>query len=203
MYNVTKLLQAGTVKCIIHVTAGLPEETEALFGRSFNKAYGLAQGSPLKIDFLQLSKGTILRSENEKFGYQASSQSPFDVISNDHMPAPDLLRIRQIARIVDAYIGDGGFKAAIPKLLNDTGMRPYDFFGRLTDYIAQNNYSGKLSKKENLARILRAFAGDAYSVFDDDLKMEVLTGAIHADLESLVPEETMIKFERDGWEITA
>lgn len=201
MYNVTKLLQTGKVKCNIHITAGLPEETEALFGRSFNKAYGLAEGSPLKIDFLKLSKGTILRSENEKFGYQALSQTPFDVISNDHMPAPDLLRIRQIARVVEAYIGDGGFKASIPRLLSDTGMRPYDFFGRMTDFISENELSGKLNKKENLARIMRAFAGRAYEAFEDDLKLEVLTGAIHADLEKLVSEEDIIKFERDGWEI--
>ncbi len=201
MYNVTKLLQAGKVICNIHITAGLPEETEALFGRSFNKAYGLAQGSPLKIDFLQLSKGSVLRNENEKYGYQAASQTPYDVISNDHMPAPDLLRIRQIARLVDAYIGDGGFKASIPRLLSDTGMRPYDFFGRLTDFVSENDCIGKIGKKENLARILRAFAERAYESFDDDLKLEVLTGAIHADLESAVPEEAIIRFERDGWEL--
>lgn len=201
MYNVTKLLQNGTVRCNIHITAGLPEETEALFGRSFNKAYGLAQGSPLKIDFLQLSKGSILRGETDKYGYESTSSSPFDVISNDHMPAPDLLRIRRIARVEDAYIGDGGFKASVPKILSDTGMRPYDLFGRLTDFVSENGYESKLGKKENLARILYAFAKGAYDVFEDDLKFEVLTGAIHADLESLVPEEAIIKFERDGWEM--
>jgi hypothetical protein len=137
MYNVTKLLQGGKVKCYIHLTAGLPEETEALFGRSFNKAFGLAQGSPVKIDFLQLSKGTLLRSDADKYGYESTVASPFDVISNDHMPAGDLLRIRQVARVTDAYIGEGGFKDSIPRLLSDTGMRPYDFFGRMTDFIAE------------------------------------------------------------------
>ena len=202
MYNVTKLLQADTVKCNIHITAGLPEETEALFGRSFNKAYGLAQGSPLRIDFLQLSKGTVLRSDADKFGYESTTQAPFDVISNDHMPAGDLLRIRQVSRISDAYIGDGEFKASIPRILSDTGMRPYDLFGRLTDYIAENGLADKLRKPENLARILRAFASKSYEVFDDDLKFEVLTGAIHSDLEKIVPEEDIIRFDRDGWEMT-
>ncbi len=201
MYNVTKLLQAGTVKCNIHLMAGLPEETEALFGRSFNKAYGLAQGSPLRIDFLQLSKGTVLRSDADKFGYESTTASPFDVISNDHMPAGDLLRIRQIARVSDAYIGDGGFKASVPRILSDTGMRPYDFFGRLTDFIAENGWQDKLRKPENLARIMRAFAERSYEAFDDDLKLEVLTGAIHADLESAVPEEDIIRFDRDGWDM--
>ena len=201
MYNVTKLLQADTVRCIIHVTAGLPEETEALFGRSFNKAFGLAQGSPLRIDFLQLSKGTGLRSDADKYGYESTSASPFDVISNDHMPANDLLRIRQVSRVTDAYIGEGGFKASIPRFLSDTGMRPYDLFGRLTDFIAENGWQDKLRKPEYCAKMLRAFAERAYASFDDDLKLEVLTGAIHADLEAMVPEEAIIKFERDGWDI--
>lgn len=201
MYNVTKLLQAGTVECNIHITAGLPEETEALFGRSFNKAYGLAQGSPLKIDFVQLGKGTLLRSDADKFGYESTTASPFDVISNDHMPAGDLLRIRQVSRVTDAYIGNGGFKASIPRMLSDTGMRPYDLFGRLTDFIAENGWEEKIKKPENAARVLRAFAERAYESFEDDLKLEVVTGAIHADLESMVQEEAIIKFERDGWEI--
>ena len=202
MYNVTKLLQAGTVKCNIHVIAGLPEETEALFGRSFNKAYGLAQGSPLKIDFVQLSKGTLLRSDADKYGYESTTATPYDVISNDHMPAFDLLRIRQVARVIDAYIGEGGFSASIPRILSDTGARPYDLFGRLTDFIAENGWQDKLRKPENCARILRAFTEKAYEGFEDDLKLEVVTGAIHADLEELVDEETIVKFERDGWEIS-
>ena len=203
MYNVTKLLQAGTVKCNIHVTAGLPEETEALFGRSFNKAYGLAQGSPLKIDFVQLCKGTILRSDADKYGYESTTATPYDVISNDHMPAFDLLRIRQVARVVDAYIGNGGFSASIPRILSDTSSRPYDFFGRLTDFVAEKGWNDKLRKPENCARVLRAFAEKAYEGFEDDLKLEVVTGAIHADLEELVDEETIVKFERDGWEINS
>ena len=201
MYNVTKLIQAGTVKCNICITAGLPEETEALFGRSFNKAYGLAQGQPLRISFAQMSKGTILRSETEKYGYESTTRTPYDVISNDHMPAPDLLRIRQIARVADAYIGDGGFKASIPKILKDTGMRPYDFFGRLADYVSENDLTGKLGKPENLARVLYAYAKKAYESFEDDIKFEELTGAIHADLESIATEETIVRFERDGWEL--
>ena len=201
MYNVTKLLQGGKVRCNIHIIAGLPNETEALFGRSFNKAYGLAEGSPVKIDFLQLSKGTELRSEADRYGYQATTASPYDVISNDHMPAADLIRIRSVARVIDVFIGEGGFKASVPRILSDLSMRPYDLFGKLCDYIHLNELTGKINKPENAARILYAYAKEAYGMFDDDLKFDVLTGAIHADLEAMVPEEAIIRFERDGWDI--
>ena len=201
MYNVTKLLRAETVRCNIHIIAGLPNETEALFGRSFNKAFGLAEGQPVKIDFLQLSKGTELRNLADKFGYFSTFETPYDVISNDHMPAMDMIRIRTVARVIDAFIGEGGFKASIPRFLADTGMRPYDLFGKLTDYVHENELESKIGKPENLARIMRGYAKHAYAIFDDDLKFDVLTGAIHADLENMVQEEAIIKFDRDGWDI--
>ena len=201
MYNVTKLLRSENVKCYIHIIAGLPNETEALFGRSFNKAFGLAEGQPVKIDFLQLTSGSILRGTADKFGYCSTFDSPYDVISNDHMPALDLIRIRTVARVIDAFIGEGGFKASVPRILSDIGMRPYDLFEKLTDYIRENELENKIGKAENRARIFRAFAEPLYGMFDDDLKFDVLTGAIHADLEKEIPEEAMVKFERDGWEL--
>ena len=112
-----------------------------------------------------------------------------------------MIRIRTVARVIDAFIGEGGFKDSIPRLLSDTGMRPYDFFGRMTDFIAEKGWTDKLRKTEDLARILRAFAEKAYSAFEDDLKLEVLTGAIHSDLESMAPEEAVIRFDRDGWDM--
>ena len=71
----------------------------------------------------------------------------------------------------------------------------------LGDFIAENGWGDKLRKPEDLARILRAFAVRAYSTFEDDLKLEVVTGAIHADFESAVPEEAVIRFDRDGWDM--
>ena len=116
-------------------------------------------------------------------------------------PRFDLIRIRTVARVIDAFIGEGGFKASIPRFLADTGMRPYDLFGKLTDFIHENELEGKLGKTENLARILYAYAKHAYGIFEDDLNFEVLTGAIHADLESMVQEEAIIRFDRDGWDL--
>ena len=117
------------------------------------------------------------------------------------MPALDLIRIRTVARVIDAFIGEGGFKASVPRILSDIGMRPYDLFEKLTDYIRENELENKIGKAENRARIFRAFAEPLYGMFDDDLKFDVLTGAIHADLEKEIPEEAMVKFERDGWEL--
>jgi radical SAM superfamily enzyme YgiQ (UPF0313 family) len=69
MYNTTKLLQSGKVRTEIHLRAGLPLETEAMFARSFNKTYGMAEGMPVHIDSICIGKGTALRASANDYGY--------------------------------------------------------------------------------------------------------------------------------------
>ena len=201
MYNTTKLLQSGKVRTEIHVKAGLPLETEAMFARSFNKAYGMAEGMPLHIDSIFMSKGTALRSMAHKFGYIYAEYAPYEVIATGSMTSDELLRIRAVSRTVERYIGDGGFKKSIPRILNDTGIKPYDLFSRLTAYITRNDLSGKTRKKDHLARILFAFTAGLYEDMADPVKHEILKDVIYADLEEMVGEDAMKKFDRKGWDI--
>ncbi len=201
MYNTTKLLQNGNIRTEIHVKAGLPLETEAMFARSFNKVFGMAQGMPLHIDGICMSKGTALRSKAHNFGYIYADEAPYEVISTGSMNADEMLRIRAIARTVESYIGDGGFRKSIPRVLNDTGIKPYDLFSRLTGYISKNELTGKTRKKEHLARILYAYTGSLYDDLADSVKHEILKDVIYADLESMIGEDAMKKFDRKGWEL--
>ena len=200
MYNTTKLLQSGKVRTEIHVKAGLPLETEEMFARSFNKAFGMAEGMPVHIDSIFMSKGTALRAMAHKFGYIYAEDAPYEVIATGSMTYDELLRIRAIARTVERYIGDGGFKKTFPRILNDTGIKPYELFSRLTAYIAKNGLSGKTRKKEHLARILYAYTGSLYEEMADQVKHEILKDVIYADLEAMVGEDAMKKFDRKGWE---
>lgn len=201
MYNTTKLLRSGNVRTEIHIRAGLPLETEAMFARSFNKAFGMAEGMPLHIDSLFMSKGTMLRSKAHDFGYIYAADAPYEVIATGNMTSEELLRIRAISRTVESYIGDGGFKKSLPRVLNDTGLKPYDFFGRLTSYITKNDLAGKTRKKEHLARILYAYTDSLYEDLADSVKHEILKDVIYADLESMIGEEAMKKFDRKGWDL--
>lgn len=201
MYNATKLLQGGKVRTEFHLKAGLPLETEAMFARSFNKTFGLAEGMPVHIDSIYAGKGTGLRAEAQAYGYVYAEEAPYEVIASGHMTAEELLKLRGFARTVEHYIGDGGFRRAFPRMLNDTGLKPYDLFSRLSAYINRNDLQGKTSKKEQLARILFAFAGDLYDDLADPVRLDILKDVIYADLSLLVSEEAMRKFDKKGWEI--
>ena len=112
-----------------------------------------------------------------------------------------MLRLRGVAKTVEAYVGDGGFAGSLPRILNDTGLKPYEFFRSLTSYIMKSDLSSKLRRKENLARILYRFSCGLYDELSDPVKLDILKDVIYADLAKLVPEEAMRKFDRKGWDL--
>ena len=202
MYNVTKLLQNKNIKCQISVMAGLPLETEELFARSFNKAYGLGEGTTLSVDILKLPRGSALRKEAGKFGYIYRNHAPFEILGNAFMPASSLINIRAIARLTSIYVNDE-FNSSIAKILTDTGLKPYEMFSVFSEFLFNNKLDGKLVKKENQFRVLYKFASTLYEDFDDPLKLQIFKEVLHGDLEKTIPPDAVKKFERKGWEIEA
>lgn len=200
MYNVTKLLQRKNVKCQISVTAGLPLETEELFARSFNKAYGLGEGTTLSVDILKLPRGSALRNEADKFKYIYRESAPYEVLGNAFMSASTLINIRSISRLTSIYVSSD-FNASVSKILTDTGLKPYDMFVKFAEFMFATKLDAKLNKKENQFRVLYKFAANLYEDFDDPLKLQICREVMQRDLEKALPPDAVKKFERKGWEI--
>ncbi|MBQ0004739.1 MAG: DUF4080 domain-containing protein [Clostridiales bacterium] len=197
-YNISKLIQKTKIKINVTAKIGLPYETELLFARSFNKIFGLGAHTT-KIEPLMMKKGSLLKGDAGRYGYQYSSRAPFEVIATDYINAIDMIRIKSIAKIVDLYIGNGGFEQSLQRMMTDTGMKAYDFFARLADFIRVSGYEKKLGKTEHLYRILYAFATNIYDEMNDTLKLQIIMEVIHSDLENSLSEESVKKFERKGW----
>lgn len=200
MYNVTKLLTSTKVEVVISIIIGLPYDTEALFARSFNKAYGLADGALLKVKPMVLHDFTKLMRMADKYGYIYMSRSPHNVIATDYMPAPDMIKIKSIAKVVDKYRGQKGFTKVIDRILNDTATKPYEFFDKLNDYIFVNEIGNLMSNKADLFRVLNAFAIGLYNE-DDDSKLSNFKNLIKAEVEANLTTEEFENFERKGWDI--
>ena len=117
------------------------------------------------------------------------------------MTSSQLLRARKVSRVVDAFIGDGGFKESIPRMLNDTGARPYELFKSLSVYVSDEGLENRLEKKEDQARILYTFAKALYGELSDAGKFEMLEDVIRTDLEDMISVEEIKRFEKQGWTI--
>ena len=207
MYNITRLLQKrdaetgkGVVEVTVHQMAGLPCETPELFARAFNKIYGLG-ADYIDLSVMRLKKGTKLRQEADRYGYVYRNDAPYEVIANDFMPATELIRIRMVEDLLDAYYNKGGFEESIPKILGDTRTKPYVFYSGLADFIYDNHLDRKMGKLEHLYRILYAYATELYDEANETLQLEVLKEVIHSDLEKNLSTDSIRKFDRKGWEI--
>ncbi len=199
-YNISKLIQKTKIKINVGIKIGLPYETELLFARSFNKIYGIGADT-MRVEPLMMKKGSLLRGDANRYGYQYSSRAPYEVIATDYIHALDMIRIKSIGKIIDLYIGEGGFEQSIPRLLADTGIKPYDFFARFTDFIRVSGYEKRLNKREHLYRVLYAYATNIYDELNDTLKLQIIMEVIHSDLERNLSEDAVKKFERKGWAI--
>ena len=202
MYNVSKLIQRGNIKVQLSITAGLPNETEELFARSFNKVFGLGEGSSLQIKMLQIPKGSKLRNDIENYGYIFRSGAPYEVLTSNFINATSLININMMSKLTALYV-NGSFVNSIDKILTDTGIKPYDMFNKFAHFVYDGKLESKLNKKENLYRLLYKFASTIYDEFDDALKLQILQETIHSDLEKTLPPDAVKKFERKGWEIDA
>lgn len=201
MYNTTKLLQNGNVYTRMHVTAGLPLETEEMFARTFNKVFSMADGMPVKINFLCMSKGTALREESKQFGYVYSSAAPYEVICNGYLSADELLKIKRISKTVEIFTAGGIFKNSFKRIMTDTGIRPYVFFAGLTKFISEHDLLRSAGETENIARIIFTYAGEIYDVYIERAKLEMMRSVIYSDLSALVTEDAIRDFENSGWDI--
>lgn len=202
MYNVSKLLRYGNIEITTTLRAGLPFDSPDRFARSFNKVYEL-KADHFEVEVLRLRKGTRLRDHAEEYGYQYSSRPPYEVISNDFMPASDLIRIKNIAKLLKLYVSEGGFEGSIPKMLTDLRLRPYALFSGLEKYIDENRLGDRLKKKDNLYRILYGYATTLYDERSETLKLPELMDEIHRDLEHNEPADRVRKFDKKGWELHA
>ena len=199
MYNVTKLMNSGNVNIKIIVASGLPFETETMFARSFNKAYGLADGMPLQIEQLYAMKGSSLRKQAERYGYIHSEVAPYDVIASGHMTAKQLLLIKKLSRVSNAYLERPSFKETFRRILNDTGVRPYELFKSLTIFFRDNAGESKLNRKDCKARVLHAFAKELYGELSTEDKFKVMEKVMRVDLEDYLTASELKKFDKTGW----
>lgn len=98
--NLKKLTE--NKKCIIHLDliAGLPYEDYNTFKSSLDKTI-LYFCDEVQLGFLKMLKGTKIRNEAQKFGYQFFKTPPYEVIMNDFIKFDEIYKLKQIEDAID------------------------------------------------------------------------------------------------------
>lgn len=194
LYNTEKLLQAGNIHIHVDLIAGLPYETYELFGRSFDKVYQLGADA-FQMGFLKVLPGTPMAADVGRYGIKSRDKAPYEIISNMWINAEEMVRLKEIEKMLNIYYNRGGFRESLAVLKSKSGFTPFRLFEKIADFYFKEGYQHKNRKKEEQYRILKKFAHGA------DLGDADFEKAIEKDLQSAFNAEEVKRFLKKGWEI--
>lgn len=127
-----------TVRVLLDLIAGLPEEGFSLFGESFDYVYSL-KPDRIHLGFLKLLRGSRLRAEADSFGCVYTDQAPYEVLYTKDLSFAEIQRLKLIEDLVDKYTGIR-FERTFEYLLRD-GISPFALFNELASKWEEQNYN--------------------------------------------------------------
>lgn len=148
--NINKLKSFNNIHIHLDLIAGLPIESYDEFSNSFNMVYNF-NADVIQLGFLKLLKGSQLREETEKYGYQFQDYPPYQVLSNHAMPYENILMLKNIEDILDKYYNSGIVKNSLRYVINTIyNDNPFIFYEEFANYWQQNNLFSIGHKRETL-----------------------------------------------------
>ena len=161
-------------ECKAHVhldlIAGLPYEDINSFKKSFNDVFAL-KADVMQLGFLKLLRGTKIRNEENKYGYEYMSRPPYEILKNDFLSYDDILLLKGIEDVFERYWNSGVFRRGIEHLLKKYPS-PFDFFKSLWEFFKNCGYADVGVSRLSLYGILCEFEGGYDEPFRDLLKLD-------------------------------
>lgn len=158
--------ELGTIHQHIDLIAGLPYEDFESFKESFNYLYAF-KIEKIQLGFLKMLKGSLVRSQEEAFGYEYTDYAPYEVLKNEFLSTDEIIELKKIDYVVDKIYNEGSFKRAL-EILERLYASPFAMFEDLANFIDENFGVDKTIKKENLYRLVYEFI-KAKNILSDEL----------------------------------
>lgn len=200
LYNVNKLLQEGNIRVNVTQKIGLPLEDMNKFSKSFNKIYGIG-ADEIKYEILKIERGTKLSKDYNKYGYKFMKNYPNEIISSDFMNAKEIIKAFEIGNLVKKINPKKNFEFSIPRIFNDTKMKPFQFFEKLLIFISNNKLEEKMNDKMDSYRIIYEFATRVYDDINDTLKLPIIMEILRSDMENVSTENEINSFDKQGFSL--
>lgn len=130
--NVRRIQAVRNIHQHLDLIAGLPLEDYTSFANSFNEVYRL-KPDQLQLGFLKVLKGSGMEEESKNYGIVHQGTPPYEVLFTDQLPYPDLLRLKGVREMVEAYYNSGQFTYSI-LFLEHFFQTPMLLYQALDDY---------------------------------------------------------------------
>jgi len=154
--RVTRLNRSGNIHLHLDLIAGLPSESYARFGQSFNDVFALQPGR-LQLGFLKLLKGSGIRQRALEFDYLFTDHPPYEVLGNRDLNYDQLLKLKQIENLLEKYANSHHFDAALNYIIANQVSTPFAFFEDLASFWQSREYHLVAHRLKELYRILKDY----------------------------------------------
>ena len=146
----------GNIHQHLDLIAGLPYEDYASFGRSFNDVYEL-EPEQLQLGFLKVLSGTYLAEQAEKWGIKSRDYAPYEVLCTEAMGPGEMLRLKDVAEMVELFYNSGQFQHTLRALL-DHEANAFGFYEALAERWVQQGQQYASHSRLSLCDFLYDFA---------------------------------------------
>ena len=148
----------------LDLIAGLPYESLDLFKKSFDYTFRL-KPNMLQLGFLKVLEGTKMEDFAKNHDFKYLSLPPYEVLETPNISWVELVFLKDIEKLNDAYWNSGYFSRTFDYLLNDMKFSPFDFYATLIDFAEKSlNFVSALSQPHKtdfwFALIFNFFAGN-------------------------------------------
>ena len=137
--RVKEISKGNNVHQHLDLIAGLPYEDYNSFGQSFNDVYAL-QPQQLQLGFLKVLKGSNMATQAYEYECQYRSKAPYEVLATKWLGFGDILRLKQIEKMVDIYYNSAQFTKTIPQVVR-LFASPFEFYQELGKFYEIKEYS--------------------------------------------------------------
>lgn len=177
--NFSRLSQAvkairewGNIHLHLDLIAGLPGEDYASVRKSFHDVYSL-HPDRLQLGFLKLLKGSKLRENAERYGYEFTEYPLYEVLKSDQLSYEELLTLKGVEEMLEMYGNSHRYDNSITFLIRHCFPNSFDLFEALSLYYIENGHHLTAKSLEQQTDILYRF-GMSLPTVEERIWKEVL-----------------------------
>lgn len=153
--NMLKIRSFKNIHQHLDLIAGLPYEDFSTFKKSFNDAYEM-KPNQLQLGFLKVLKGSYMEEQVAEYELKYQDVQPYEVLSTKWITYDEILALKQIEEMVEAYYNSDQFEHVLFYLIT-LFESPYQFYEALGKYYKDENLYGIGFKREARYEALRQF----------------------------------------------
>lgn len=173
--NMERIQSFHNIHQHLDLIAGLPYEDFRRFQQSFNDAYEM-KPNQLQLGFLKVLKGSYMQTQVAEYNLKYQDMQPYEVLSTAWISYDEILQLKQVEEMVEAYYNSDQFEHILPYLVSHWNS-PFDFYDALGRFYESKGLSDVGLKRQARYEVLLSFCTENQSAYglDLDIAKDLLT----------------------------